>query len=73
MSLALTFVDECYCTRSRGQLVMLPQHLCAYDSPCPGNPLQNCGSNDKGTFSLYEVEDISHNHGQEIGKSYLKL
>ena len=71
MTIALIHVEKCYCTKSRGELVVLPQYLCAYESSCPGNPLQNCGSADKSTFAVYEVEGFSHSSGQEIGKSYL--
>ena len=53
--IALIQEEKCFCDTSRESLVMLPQHFCAHDSPCPGNPFQSCGSREKNTFSIKEI------------------
>ena len=67
MQLALIQESECFCEMSVESLVMLPQHFCAHDSPCPGNPMQNCGSKNKNVFSIHEIGQLEHSRELKMG------
>ena len=68
MDLALINKEKCYCETSRENLVLLHQHFCTdKSSSCPGNPLQNCGSEYTKAFSIYEVGGLQPSNIEEIG------
>ena len=68
-SIVLLSYDNCYCERSRKELVILPQHFCANVSPCPGNPLQNCGRRDIGIFSVFQIGSIQSIRDAKTGRA----